>query len=100
MRSSFVRLIFARARYGKLDQGRGDRRDDQHQEADQPSSSASIAAVTTSEKEAKARNHGDRAGDRGRDGADKDVAVVHVAEFVGEDAFEFFVIQKLEDSMR
>ncbi len=38
-------------------------------------------------------DHGDCPSNRGRDGADQNVPIADVAQFVGEDAFEFFVSQ-------
>ena len=65
------------------------------------SASAAIAIVAFAAAEdhgpsSHAGEHRDCASNSGGDGADQDVAVVDVAEFVREYAFEFFVIQQLK----
>src|ERR1700721_3531748 len=79
-----VRLVFARARHSKLNQGRGDGSDDQHEKRGKSSAIAAVAATTSeaAEEHGPASNagpHGGCAGQSRSYGADQDVAVVDVA---------------------
>ena len=56
--------------------------------------------ATAAEKEGHAGQHGDGGGERGGHGADEDIAVQHVAELVGHDAFDLAVVHDLQDAGR
>src|SRR5208282_5306753 len=93
-----VGLILAGARYGKLDEARGDGSHDQHKQSRQPSSATAVAvtaahAAKDHGKAAHAGEHSNGAGDGCRYRTNEDVTVVHVAEFVGQYAFEFLIVQ-------
>ena len=63
-------------------------------------SAAAIVAIAHSAEVGAVAQPGDRAGDGGGDRTDQDVAVVHVAQFVGQHAFEFLVVEQIQDALR
>src|SRR5580704_2436275 len=93
-----IRLVFARARHSKLNErGRNGGKDQHEQGADSASAPVVAVAASPSTKNhgptSHTGQHGDGASYSGSDGTDEDVTVIHVAEFVGQDAFEFLIIQ-------
>src|SRR6516225_1804089 len=63
---------------------------------------AIVAAITAEHRAPGAHTgqHSNRSGKRRRDGAGKDIAIAHVAELMGQDAFQLLVVQEPQDSLR
>ena len=91
--------VFARTGDGHLDEGGGQGGEDDHGEfGEDVAVSVVVAAAHAAEDHAPLGHtgeHGDSAGKGCGDGAGEDVAVEHVAQFVGDDAFEFVVIPSI-----
>ena len=104
MRAGRVGLVLARAGDGKLDQRRRDRCDDDHQQSAEAASAAlppvaSAVAAEQGSPVAHARDQRNRAGQRRGDRAGEDVAILDVAEFVRQYAFQLLIGQQAENPM-
>src|SRR5208282_3776960 len=89
---------------GELDQHRCEGSEKDHGNGCDAAASAAIVAFAAHA----AKNHApagnrceksDGAGQCGRNRADQDVAIAHVAQLVGEHAFEFFIVEQTEDAL-
>ena len=104
LRAAGVRRELARARNRHLDEHRGQRRqDDRREQRDRvvPAIAALAAPAVPAEDGGvlrHAREHHDRRGERRGDGADEDVAMLHVRQLVRNDAFELGVGQHLQNA--
>ena len=87
------------ARNRHLDHHGGNRGQDQHEQTAHGSTAAIIAIAHPAEVGAVAQP-GDGAGDGSGHRTDQDVAIVYVSQFVGQHAFEFFVVEQAQDALR
>src|SRR2546425_12133245 len=98
-----VCLVLARAGNGELNQHGREWRQDHHGHRRQRAP-ATVIVPTASKPSEKLSpvghpgNQSDRPGNRRDDGARQDVAVPHVAELVGEHAFDLFVVAHVQDA--
>ena len=106
VRSGIVGSVFARTRNGELNQHRGEWRENNHGDGRDASASAALFAVASAhaaEDHSPLGNVGQESDcprERGRDRTDQDVAIADVAEFVGDHALEFVVIEQTENALR
>ena len=97
-RAAGVGVELARPRNRRLNQHRRDRRQDHRRQQRDRVAAVAIVAAAAAEEHREARDHHDRRGERRRDRARQDVAVLHVRQFVRDHAFEFVVVQHLQDA--
>src|SRR5215469_2151522 len=93
VRPGSVGLVLTRSRDGHLDEDSRKGCEYQHEQRAEASPAAIVAAAAKKEREAGQKSNGP--GQRGGDGADKDVAIADVADFVRQHAFQFFVVQEV-----
>ncbi len=103
MRAGGIGLVFARARNGHLDEHCGNGSEDHHGQRAEDAASAIAIAVAAAAAEhggpsGHARQDGDGSGKGGGNGADEDVAVADMAEFVRQHAFQFVVVEQIENA--
>ena len=96
-RAAGVGVVFARARNRGLDQHRGHRRQNHHRDQRHRIRALAIVVAAASEEHRESGEHHNRAGERRRDRADQDVAVLDVRQFVPEHAGQLLVREDLED---
>ena len=98
-RAAGVGVELARPRDRRLNQHRGDRRQDHRREQrDRVRAMRDRRRAPPPKNIAKRDDHHDRRGQRRRDGADQDVAMLDVRELVRDHAFELVVAQDLQDA--
>src|SRR5271170_6071182 len=105
LRARSVRLIFALTGNPQLKQCRGDRSQNKREQGRDSVASALVAtpAAHSAENHAPATHvakPSDGAGNRGGNRRSKDVVVADVGEFMGDHAFEFFVVHQFHQALR
>ena len=101
MRPGGIRLVLPGPGDGQLNECRRNGGKNEHEQAAAVHTAPAIAGASA-EKAGETgglREQGDRAGERGCDGTGKDVTIPYMPQLVGEHAFQFLVIQQVENTL-
>ena len=102
-RTKIVCSVFARTADCHLDNHRGNRSQDDHQQrSDYPEAAIVVIAISAkgSEQHAQLRQHGNGAGDSGRNRHRPRVVIAHMSKFVADDASDLFAAEPVKKARR